>query len=171
MEKAQYFDLEGGTQRLTSLCASLHIYLHSVCFPILSLCSLIMLFCIFSVNCCLYYSGYLIVSKLSHLTAHLLLHVFTGTLHVRAQGRGEGSTQEVRQKYKYVPICQLFGFQMLHQQTPVVRPYSERQFPKAKETRIRKEAGPQMAQRKAAEVRRHLHSCPSLAFPAARRER
>lgn len=48
-----------------SLCLWHHIYLHSICFPILSLCSLIMLLCIFSVNCCFYYSRYLIVRKLS----------------------------------------------------------------------------------------------------------
>lgn len=37
-----------------------------------------MLFCVVSVNCCLYYSEYLIMRKL----AHLLFYVLMGTLHV-----------------------------------------------------------------------------------------
>lgn len=65
---------------------------------------------------------------------------------------------------------QLFVFQVLHQQTPVVIPYSKTRFPKAKGTRIKKEAGPQMGQGKAAEVQRHLCRCLSQGFPAAQRE-
>lgn len=61
-----------------SLYVSLHIYLCSICFPIQSLCSLIMLFCVVLVNCCLYYSEYLIMRKL----AHLLFYVLMGMLHV-----------------------------------------------------------------------------------------
>ena len=111
-----------------------------------------MLFCIFSVNCCLYYNGYLIVRKLSHLTAHLLFHIFMAMLCVCAQCSGQGSEQEKRQKYKYVLTYQLFCFQVLHQQTPVVTPYSKMQLPKAKETRNRKEAGPQAGQGRTAEA-------------------
>lgn len=90
-------------------------------------------------------------------------------LRVCAQGSGEESAQEIRQKHKYVLIYQLFYFPVLHQQTPMVRPYSKMQFPKAKEPRIRKAAGPQAGQGRAAEVQRHLHSCPFPGFPAASR--
>ena len=78
-------------------------------------------------------------------------HLYGYALCVRTVQQ-QGSEQEKRQKYKYVLTYQLFCFQVLHQQTPVVTPYSKMRFPKAKETRIRKEAGPQAGQGRTAEA-------------------
>ena len=58
-------------------------------------------------------------------------------------------------------MYQLLSFQVLHQQTLMVTPYGRMPFPNAKETRTRREAGPQTGQGKAAEVQRSLRSCPS----------
>lgn len=77
----------------------------------------------------------------------------TGSLWVHLAG---GSAQEIIPNHKYVPVPQLFCFQVLHQQTLVVTLYSKTQFPKAEEASISNEAGPPTSQAQSAEVQTPL---------------
>lgn len=56
------------------------------------------------------------MSKLTHLIAHFLFHVFMCVYAPYVcTGQQEGSAQETRQKSKYVLRYQLSHFQVLHQ--------------------------------------------------------